>query len=206
MSRFRAPPDARATFVSAKVAKTIAPGMTASPTSCRLDCPWCSPIARRHELGHPWRRTCAPCSRDRLCAAASCNGAVCALMTAIHGLVRSDAQHPASPCHARTTRAQRGPSDAASRRWISPKDGPQEVGQFAAGPWTGHRRTPGAASEPAAHGRAKGASAGSPSLWPLSLGHARESGTHAREAGGKKTRMSTRNPAEASETFAGSHQ
>jgi hypothetical protein len=80
----------------------------------------------------------------------------------------------------------RGPSDAASGRRSSPKDGAQDVRQFAAGTGMCRRRTPAAVSEPAAQGCAKGASAGWPSLWCLSLGHARERHPRAREARGRR--------------------
>ncbi|MES2402826.1 MAG: hypothetical protein V4567_00640, partial [Pseudomonadota bacterium] len=40
------------------------------------------------------------------------------------GLIRSKYEQSASPCQARTTRAIRGPSNTASGRRISPKDGP----------------------------------------------------------------------------------
>ncbi|WHZ19541.1 MAG: hypothetical protein OJF55_001690 [Rhodanobacteraceae bacterium] len=41
----------------------------------------------------------------------------------------------------------RGPSNTASGRRISPKDGPQDAGQYAAGTWACRRRTPADASE-----------------------------------------------------------
>jgi hypothetical protein len=44
---FRSPPGERATFVSAKVAKTMALDAMVSATSCCLDCPCSLPRARR---------------------------------------------------------------------------------------------------------------------------------------------------------------
>ena len=83
--------------------------MTVSPTSCRRNYPWFSPIARRRELLRPCSRTYAPCSRDRLRTAASCNGAVFTSLPAIHGLMRSKIQQFASPVRARTMRATGAP-------------------------------------------------------------------------------------------------
>jgi hypothetical protein len=90
-------PCARVTFLSGKVTKATAPGMTVSPTSCRRNFPWCSPYGSRAELGHPWPQTCGACSAVRLRAAASCNGAKksSTSIMAIHGLVRSKRPQPA---------------------------------------------------------------------------------------------------------------
>jgi hypothetical protein len=68
-----------------------------------------------------------------------------ASMTAIHGLARSETTRFALVVHARTMRVGRGPSNTASGRRISPKDGPQDAGQFAAGTRMCLRRTPAAA-------------------------------------------------------------
>ena len=62
-------------------------------------------------------------------------------------------------------RAKRGPSNTASGGRKCPKDGAQEVRQFAAGTRMCLRRTPAVASEPEAHGSAEGGFAGWPSLW-----------------------------------------
>jgi len=67
--------------------------------------------------------------------------------------------------HARRMRAEWGPSDAARALRKCPQGGAQEVRQFAAGTGMCRRRTPPSAREPAAHGWAKGASAGWPFSW-----------------------------------------
>ena len=148
-----------------KSPKTIAPAAVISTTSCCLDCPCRLPIARRRELLHPCSRTCAPCSRDRQRGCGTADGAFVALLPAIHGLVRSKHQQVAPPLGARRTRADRGPSNTASVRRTSPKDGALDVRQFDAGTWMCRRRTPADANRPAAHGWAKGVFAGWPSLW-----------------------------------------
>ena len=88
-----------------------------------------------------------------------------ASMAALHGRARSKSETLASHFPARRMRADRGPSNTASGRRKSPKDGPQDAGQFAAGPWMDLRRTPASAREPAAHGWAEGVFAGWPSFW-----------------------------------------
>lgn len=72
---------------------------------------------------------------------------------------------PLHDAEARRMHAKRGPSDVASGRRKSPKDGARDVRQFAVGTWMCRQRTPATASESAAHGCAKDASAGRPSLW-----------------------------------------
>ena len=72
-----------------KYPKTIAPVAVISTTSCCLDCPCRSPIARRRELLLPCSRTCAPCSCDRHRDCGTANGAFVASLPAIHGLRRS---------------------------------------------------------------------------------------------------------------------
>jgi hypothetical protein len=145
-------------------------------------------------VAHPRAQTCAPCSRLALrcnslhpCSSpfaslrAACGvqiGSPCRFIqrhaTAWgKALLRCRPSWPPSKrdqtiCfvrHARRKRAQRGPSNTANRRRTSPKDGPQDAGQFAAGTGTYLRRTPSARSEPAAHGWAKGVFAGWPFSW-----------------------------------------
>ena len=59
-----------------------------------------------------------------------------------HGLVRSEIKQFASSSHAHRMCVKWGPSNTASGRRISPKDGPQDAGQFAAGTGMCLRRTP----------------------------------------------------------------
>jgi hypothetical protein len=61
------------------------------------------------------------------------------------GLAGNEAKQFASSSHAHRMCVQWGPSNTAGGRRISPKDGPQDAGQFAAGTWMCRWRTPAAA-------------------------------------------------------------
>ena len=88
-----------------------------------------------------------------------------------HGLVRSEIKQFASPSCAHRMCVKWGPSNTAGRRRISPKDGAQEVRQFAAGTGMCLRRTPAPARASWAHGCAQDVFAGWPFSWsPAPLG------------------------------------
>ena len=74
----------------------MAPVAADSATSCCLVCPCRWPITRRRELRRPCRRTCAPCSRDRLRGCGTASGAFIASPPAIHGLRPSQLPIPRS--------------------------------------------------------------------------------------------------------------
>ena len=61
------------------------------------------------------------------------------------GLAGNETKQFASSSHAHRMCVQWGPSNTAGGRRISPKDGPQDAGQFAAGIWMCRWRTPAAA-------------------------------------------------------------
>jgi len=176
-----------------KYPKTIAPEAVISTTSCCLDCPCRLPIAHRREttrhipvarpsltlraafgvqIGSPCRFSPASLQSDMRALLARSSAR---LRHRQRRPYRSAAGHPwprakqdqtaSLDMAARRRRASRGPSNTASGRRISPKDGPQDAGQFAVGTWMYRRRTPATASKPVVHGWTKGVFAGSPFSW-----------------------------------------
>jgi hypothetical protein len=118
-------------------------------------------------VARPCARTCAPCSRLALRCSAPCKGArkSSASQSAIHGLVRSKMKQCALLRLRAGSAPIGGPSNTARGRRTCPKDGAQDVRQFAVGPWMARRRTPAVASVPVVHGWTQGVFAGWPSLW-----------------------------------------
>jgi len=175
----------RATFVSAKVAKTIAPGMPVSATSC------CRNFPALLAPSGPARTRTSLCSDMR--ALPSLGAAMLGVMQrrgfrfAVRPSMASlEARPNGSPrhCSAHDVR-QWGPSDAASARRKGPKDGPHGCGAVRRGSMDGPSANPGVCEQPRSawmrEGRVRGVAFSLVTFsWP------RKRKSHARPGGERK--------------------